>query len=311
MWTTTWKAGPNLENMLNSICARDILLDKGWPAVVQIDRHQPAFQAVKLMADTDKGAVLISPTEKDPGYGIFTERDYIGKMILQGRSSKDTPVEDVMTRDLITVTSDVSLERVIDLLVTHKFRHLPVYNFRSAGGKIVGMISSRDIVNQFLKLSENATDINYLREETVGEVFEVLGRATSQACWISPEDSVYDALVTMEKYKAGGVFVCDKQKLSGIFTERDYLTKVIVKGRVSKNTQVKDVMSTDVKFVSPKSSVHECLDLMAKNKFRTLPVLSLIGEHIDDDVRQPIGLITDMGLIKFLAKLKNKKLHSK
>jgi CBS domain-containing protein len=94
-------------------------------------------------------------------------------------------------------------------------------------------------------------------------------------CWtIKPDSTVYDALVILSEKQIGSVLVVDNNdKLLGIFTERDYARKLVLKGHSSKESKVKEYMSTDLKVVSPDTPIIECMEIMTEKRFRHLPVL--------------------------------------
>ena len=97
---------------------------------------------------------------------------------------------------------------------------------------------------------------------------------------ISPESSVYDALEILEDKNLGALVVVDQGKLIGVFTERDYARKVVLKGRSSKETLVADIMTERPIFVNPNTSIKDCMQLMTDKFVRHLPVLNnneLIG----------------------------------
>jgi CBS domain-containing protein len=99
------------------------------------------FDAIALMADKSVGAVLVI-FEGRP-VGIVSERDYARKVILQGRSSKDTRVLDIMTVGLVTVTPDNTIDECMRIMTHHRIRHLPVID----RGDLVGIVSIGDLVN--------------------------------------------------------------------------------------------------------------------------------------------------------------------
>ena len=113
---------------------------------------------------------------------------------------------------------------------------------------------------------------------------------------VIPEDSVYDALEELEDNNLGSLVVVENGKLVGIFTERDYARKVILKGRSSKDTRVRDIMTERPIFVTPDSSIDVCMQLMSSKSFRHLPVL-------DND--QLVGVISISDLVKYIIREKD------
>ena len=97
---------------------------------------------------------------------------------------------------------------------------------------------------------------------------------------ISPDASVFDALTLMAEKNAGAVIVMEAGKLVGILSERDYARKVIIKGKTSKKTKVREIMTEKVLYVSSSQKVEDCMALMTEKRIRHLPVLeneTLIG----------------------------------
>jgi CBS domain-containing protein len=94
------------------------------------------------------------------------------------------------------------------------------------------------------------------------------------ALWsISPDASVYDAIATMSEKHVGALVVLSAGHLAGIITERDYARKVILKGRQSRETKVREIMSAPVLYVTPEKSIGDCMHLMTSRQIRHLPVL--------------------------------------
>jgi CBS domain-containing protein len=100
---------------------------------------------------------------------------------------------------------------------------------------------------------------------------------------VAPQVTVFEALVLMAEKDVGALVVVEGGKLVGIFSERDYARKVVLKGRSSKDTQVGELMSSDVLYVHPDQTIEECMALMTNKHFRHLPVL-------DND--KLVGMIT-------------------
>jgi len=115
-------------------------------------------------------------------------------------------------------------------------------------------------------------------------------RIKGQETWsVSPDTPVYDALKLMAEKNVGALLVLDGDKLAGILSERDYARKVILKGKASKNTPAREIMSENVVCVTPKQSVAECMALMTDKHIRHLPV-------IEDD--KLVGVISIGDVVK-------------
>jgi len=107
------------------------------------------FEAIKLMADKNIGSLLVM--SGDRLVGVFTERDYTRKIALQGKSSKDTRVREIISRQIVSVTSHHSVEDCMKLMTENRVRHLPVLD----GDKVVGLVSIGDLVNWIIS-AQNA-----------------------------------------------------------------------------------------------------------------------------------------------------------
>ena len=118
---------------------RQLLADKGR-AIYSVEPAAPVLEAVRLMAEHHVGALLVM--SRAVLNGIVSERDYARKVILLGRSSADTPVRDIMTAAVLTVSLDDSVQKCMQLMTDRRVRHLPVIE---AGG-LIGMVSIGDLV---------------------------------------------------------------------------------------------------------------------------------------------------------------------
>jgi CBS domain-containing protein len=114
-------------------------------------------------------------------------------------------------------------------------------------------------------------------------------RGKSDVYSVEPDDTVYDALRLMADRNIGAVLVLSGQRIEGIFSERDYARKVILVGKASKETLVREVMTTEVIYVAPDWTANQCMALMTDKRIRHLPVTEgarLIGVvSIGDVVR--------------------------
>ena len=109
-------------------------------------------------------------------------------------------------------------------------------------------------------------------------VKQILREKGSEALSISPDAFVYDALKLMAEKNVGTLLVLEKGKLVGIISERDYARKVILKGKSSLETPVREIMTDRVLFVRPEQTVEECMALMTDKHIRHLPVL--VGDQV-------------------------------
>ena len=106
---------------------------------------------------------------------------------------------------------------------------------------------------------------------------------------VSPDTMVYDALKLMAEKEIGALVVLDKKKMVGILSERDYARKIILKGKSSKNTPVREIMTSNVIYTSPDKKVKKCLSLMTKHRFRHIPVVEkerLVGILSIEDIKR-------------------------
>ena len=127
----------------------EILTQKGT-TVWCISPKATVFEAIQMMADKNIGAVLV--TENEKLLGILTERDYTRKVALKGKSSKQTPVKEILSAECIQVTPAHTVEECMRLMTAHRVRHLPVLN----GGQILGIVSIGDLVNWIIS-AQNST----------------------------------------------------------------------------------------------------------------------------------------------------------
>ncbi len=111
-------------------------------------------------------------------------------------------------------------------------------------------------------------------------VNELLKNKGKEVWSLTPDSRVFDALEIMADKNIGAMPVLESEKIVGMFSERDYARKVILKGKASKDTHVEEIMSTKIHIVNPEQSIEECMALMTENRIRHLPVLdngNLVG----------------------------------
>ena|ERR1022692_1233524 len=124
-----------------------------------------------------------------------------------------------------------------------------------------------------------------------GTISEILHHKGTTVWSISPDATVFEAIQMMTDKNVGALLVTENNKLVGIITERDYTRKVVVKGKSSKTTAVKEILSSHVIPVSPSHTVEECMRLMTDHRFRHLPVLD--GDKI-------VGIISIGDLVNWI-----------
>jgi CBS domain-containing protein len=123
---------------------RNILKTKG-NLIFSVAPDTLVYDALELMYEKNVSALVVLENEKL--VGIFTERDYARKLILKGRSSKETLIGEIMTEDPITISPGTSIDECMRLMTNHFFRHLPVVE----ADKLVGIISIGDVVKYIIE----------------------------------------------------------------------------------------------------------------------------------------------------------------
>jgi CBS domain-containing protein len=121
------------------------LLDRKGRALFSIEPEDPVLEAIRMMADRHVGALLVMRGTELAG--IVSERDYARKVVLLGRSSAETPVWQIMSSPVVTVSLDTSVQDCMRLMTDRRIRHLPVME----AGRAVGMISIGDLVKTVIE----------------------------------------------------------------------------------------------------------------------------------------------------------------
>ncbi|MEO8007594.1 MAG: CBS domain-containing protein [Betaproteobacteria bacterium] len=124
------------------------LLESKRYSVVSVTPSTTVLEALKVMAEKEIGAVMVI----DDGHlvGIFSERDYARKVVLQGKASNDTPVREPMTERVVCVKPEQTIEDCMGLMTDKRIRHLPVLEHK----KVIGVISIGDVVKEMLSEKE-------------------------------------------------------------------------------------------------------------------------------------------------------------
>ena len=133
-----------------------------------------------------------------------------------------------------------------------------------------------------------------------GSISEILNHKGSTVWTIAPEATVFDAIQMMADKNIGALLVTDHDKLVGIISERDYTRKVALKGKSSKQTAVKEIISDQVIYVRPHQTVEDCMRLMTTHRIRHLPVL--------DDSRI-LGVVSIGDLVNWIISAQTSTIH--
>lgn len=133
------------------------------------------------------------------------------------------------------------------------------------------------------------------------QVKDLLNTKDDAVYSVPPDETVYNAIAKMADLNIGALIVLENDQLKGIISERDYRNKVILKGRTSKTTQVKEIMTGNVFYVEPTDSVNFCMQVMTDKKIRHLPVL---------EQEKVIGMISIGDVVKSIIKKQEKEIDS-
>jgi CBS domain-containing protein len=136
------------------------IIERKGSRVVSVPRQAPVLEAIRMMAEHHIGAVLVM--EEGQLIGIASERDYARKVILQGRSSHDTPVAVIMTSPVVCVGPHDSIAECMSIMTEKHIRHLPVID----GEQVVGVISIGDLVRETIE--EQKQEISLLQQYIAG-----------------------------------------------------------------------------------------------------------------------------------------------
>ncbi|HEU4744890.1 MAG TPA: CBS domain-containing protein, partial [Anaerolineales bacterium] len=126
---------------------RDMIRKKGYEVFTSTP-EATVFEALNLMAEHNIGALLVMTGDEIKG--IVSERDCIRKVDVMGRNTKDTPISQIMTSDVITVDADQPLEDCMGLMIDKNIRHLPVCE----GKNLLGLLSVRDVLREVIEVQQ-------------------------------------------------------------------------------------------------------------------------------------------------------------
>jgi CBS domain-containing protein len=133
----------------------EILADKGTD-VLKVDADATVFEAVRKMVDANVGSLLV--TEGGEIAGIVTERDYLRRVTLEGRTDKEIAVREIMSSPLVVATPETTIDECMAMMTDRRIRHIPVVE----GGEVVGVVSIGDVVK--FKSKQQSFEIQYLTD---------------------------------------------------------------------------------------------------------------------------------------------------
>jgi|TARA_B110000003_G_scaffold225453_1_gene226240 CBS domain-containing protein len=122
----------------------EIINDKDIKELLTVDSKKPVIEALTIMAEYKIGALIV--TNESTMVGVISERDYAREIILEGKSSKDTKVEEIMTKKVLTLSAEDKLEKGLEIMTQKRIRHMPVMD----GKELIGMVSQGDLVKEMI-----------------------------------------------------------------------------------------------------------------------------------------------------------------
>jgi CBS domain-containing protein len=137
----------------------EILVEKGR-GLLKIDADASILEAVEQMVEANVGSLLV--TESGEVAGIVTERDYLRRVVVEGRTDRETPVREIMSSPLIVVTPQTSVDECMALMTNRRIRHLPVVD----AGKVAGIVSIGDVVK--FQSRQQSFEIQFLHDYIAG-----------------------------------------------------------------------------------------------------------------------------------------------
>ena len=129
--------------------AAQLIENKKHKEVISIAPHRPVIDALIILAEYKIGALVVM--EKDKMVGIFSERDYAREVVLKGKSSKVTTIEEVMTKNVIVGHTKDTFEKAMTIMTENHIRHLPIMD----GHKLIGMLSLGDVAKEMIVYQKN------------------------------------------------------------------------------------------------------------------------------------------------------------
>ena len=221
-------------------------------------------QVLEMMVAADVGRIIV--TNKEVPVGIFTEKDVLKRVVNSNIDPRKSLIKEVMTSPIRAVREETHIIEAFGKMYRGKYRHLLV---RGKRGKIVGIVSMRRILGIAVELGQGLSET-----KTIGSL------VSGEALFVDESSSVYQTIDLMIQKGVASIVVSTASTPHGIFTERDVLKRVAAKGIDTKQTQVKQVMTSPLVTMAKTALIGEALTEMYRRDIRNMPVIEPGGELI-------------------------------
>ena len=234
-------------------------------------------QVLEMMVAADVGRIIV--TNKEVPVGIFTEKDVLKRVVNSNIDPGKSLIKEVMTSPIRAVREETHIIEAFGKMYRGKYRHLLV---RGKGGKIVGIVSMRRILGIAVELGQGLSET-----KTIGSL------VSGEALFVDESSSVYQTIDLMIQKGVASIVVSTAGTPHGIFTERDVLKRVAAKGIDTKQTQVKQVMTSPLVTMAKTALIGEALTEMYRRDIRNMPVIEPGG--------QLIGIVSMPDILQYAA----------
>ena len=234
-------------------------------------------QVLEMMVAADVGRIIV--TDKEVPVGIFTEKDVLKRVVNSNIDPGKSLIKEVMTSPIRAVREETHIIEAFGKMYRGKYRHLLV---RGKRGKIVGIVSMRRILGIAVELGQGLSET-----KTIGSL------VSGEALFVDESSSVYQTIDLMIQKGVASIVVSTAGTPHGIFTERDVLKRVAAKGIDTKQTQVKQVMTSPLVTMAKTALIGEALTEMYRRDIRNMPVIEPGG--------QLIGIVSMPDILQYAA----------
>ena len=239
--------------------------------VFTINPEASMFQAVKIMGEKHIGSLIV--TKYDTAVGIVTERDLLTKVLALEKNLKTQKVENIMSYPLVSIDSTTKIKETAQTMIDKKGR-LAVFDC----GKLVGIVTASDLIRSLPEI-----------HETQAKVDDFM---TTEVVSADEKTPINQVTKIMGNQRIGSVIITKKEKPTGIFTERDLLTSLLLKDKPL-TTQVGSKSSSPLITQPSGISIHQAAITMTQKHIRRLPITKK---------EKLVGIITARDLVEAYAK---------